>query len=1072
MDNPGTILIIDDSPADITMLSAALAAGFAVKTAATGEQALASIAATAPDLILLDIHMPVMNGFAVCRRLKERPETRDIPVIFLTRADDVNSKAEIFSLGAADYVNMPFQPEELISRITTHLELSRLSRELQYKPLPLEKANNKLPGSGDRFNNFAATVANSTYNWEYWVAPDLGIIYCSPACERISGYRAAEFEQDPGLLIAIAHPDDRERIKRHEDDIVRSNPETLEHEYRIVTRSGEVRWIAHACRIVLGSNGEYLGRRASNRDITDDVQMKELQVFLAQTSSGPGDEPFFNSLARHLAESLDMDFICIDRLEGDGLLATTLTVWCDGHFEDNVTYALKDTPCGDVIGKTVCCYPERVCESFPHDQALRDLRAESYLGVTLWSHASQPIGLIAAIGRTPLKNRRLAEEILKVVAIRAAGELERLDGEAALRKSEQRYRNLLMNLDAGVIVHGADTSVIMNNPRAAELLRLNEAQMRDKQATNPVWELLNEAGAPLPIEEYPVNRILAGGKPVHNVLAGVRQPVTNDLVWLLINGFPVFNHKDELAEIVISFFDITDRKLAEESLMRSKEEFRRLSIEFHGLLDAIPDSIILLDRNLKVLWGNRTAAATIGLTPDTVGGQHCYTLWCKQTTPCAPCPAMKSFASGEVHIETTAMHDGRIWDLRTIPLTDDKGAVESVIEVGRDITEHRRLEDQLHHSQKLESIGTLASGIAHDFNNILTTISGYAQITLMNMSENDPQRHNIECVLQGSERAAHLTQDLLLFSRKQSSDKRPVNINEMVAKVGKFLKKVIGEDIAYTTVMQETPITVLADGHQLEQVLMNLATNARDSMPDGGDLTVTTGTLTLDSRFVSLHGYGRPGLYAFITVADTGMGMDEATQQRIFEPFFTTKDVGKGTGLGLAVVYGIIKQHDGYINVYSEAGTGTVFKIYLPALVAKTEEVSRTLPEPAIVGGTETILLAEDDEMVRNLTKQILTEFGYKVVEAKDGLEAVNKFAENSEIINLLLLDLIMPKMNGKEVIDEVRKVQPGIKAIFSSGYSPDTVRNKLSTEMNIHLINKPATPRDLLQMVRSVLDG
>jgi len=285
MANPDTILIIYDSPAVLTMLSSALAgAGFAVNSAETGEPALASIIATTPDLILLDSHTPVLNGFEVCRRLKSQQETRDIPIIFLTTADDVNSKIEIFRAGAADYVNKPFQQEELISRITTHLELSRLSGELKNRPLALKNSNDTLPGNEDRFKIFAATVANSTYDWEYWVAPDLSIIYCSPACERISGYRAAEFEQNPGLLTAISHSEDRERIKRHEGDIALSNPETFEHEFRIVTRTGEVRWIAHSCRMVLGCNGEYLGRRASNRDITEQVQQRRISGQACQQS--------------------------------------------------------------------------------------------------------------------------------------------------------------------------------------------------------------------------------------------------------------------------------------------------------------------------------------------------------------------------------------------------------------------------------------------------------------------------------------------------------------------------------------------------------------------------------------------------------------------------------------------------------------------------------------------------------------------------------------------------------------------------------------------------------------------
>ena len=278
------------------------------------------------------------------------------------------------------------------------------------------------------------------------------------------------------------------------------------------------------------------------------------------------------------------------------------------------------------------------------------------------------------------------------------------------------------------------------------------------------------------------------------------------------------------------------------------------------------------------------------------------------------------------------MPDGRLLELRAVPNNDESGKVESVIEVIRDITEHKKLEDQLRQAQKMESIGTLAGGIAHDFNNILTAIIGFGQLALMQMGPDDPQREKIEHMLEGGDRAAQLTNDLLIFSRKQVSEKRPVDLNDIIGKVEKFLVRVIGEDIKCSMALHNEPIVVYADPHQLEQVLMNLATNARDAMPKGGDLMISAEQISLGDNFVAIHGYGKPGKYALLTISDTGEGMDEETRKKIFDPFFTTKEVGKGTGLGLAVVYGIIKEHEGFINVYSEPGIGTTFKIYLPLI--------------------------------------------------------------------------------------------------------------------------------------------
>jgi CheY-like chemotaxis protein len=304
------------------------------------------------------------------------------------------------------------------------------------------------------------------------------------------------------------------------------------------------------------------------------------------------------------------------------------------------------------------------------------------------------------------------------------------------------------------------------------------------------------------------------------------------------------------------------------------------------------------------------------------------------------------------------------------------------------------------------------------------------------------------------------------------SERKPVDVNEVVNMVEKFLSMVIGEDIACKTMLRERSLPVYADSHQLEQVLMNLATNARDAMPRGGVFTVKTEQVNITEGFTNAHGYGKAGPYAKITISDTGAGMDEATQKHIFEPFYTTKEVGKGTGLGLAVVYGIIKQHDGFINVYSEPGRGTTFRIYSPLIATEAAEKTVTRLEDPPTRGTETVLLAEDDMNLRKLSRTVLTEYGYTVIEAVDGAEAVKKFMENKDTIQLLLFDLIMPKMNGKEASDEIKKIKPEMKVLFASGYDPDLLQQKELLGEGVHLVYKPITPMDLLRKVRSVLDG
>ena len=511
--------------------------------------------------------------------------------------------------------------------------------------------------------------------------------------------------------------------------------------------------------------------------------------------------------------------------------------------------------------------------------------------------------------------------------------------------------------------------------------------------------------------------------------------------------------------------DITERKKAE-------KELRLQSAALHAAANAI----VITDKNGTIEWVNPAFTALTGYSAkEVIGSNPRDVLKSGVHSEAFFTQLWDTLLAGEVwRGEIANRHkDGTLYpEGQTItPVKDASGEITHFIAIKRDLTEQRKLEAQLQHAQKMESIGTLAGGIAHDFNNILTTIIGYGTIALLKMAPDDPNRLYIQHMLEASNRAAHLTKDLLLFSRKQAIDKKPLELNLVVTKVEKFLKRVIGEDIEFKTILLNSPLPVLADDYQLEQVLMNLATNARDAMPNGGALTVTTTQVLLNEEFVAAQNFGKPGPYALITVTDTGGGMDEATRLRIFEPFFTTKEVGKGTGLGLAVAYGIIKQHDGCINVYSEPGTGTTFRIYLPLITTERREGYRAQQEEISVGGTETILLAEDDEHVRTMIRSVLTDFGYTIIEAVNGADAVNKFAEQNETIDLILIDLIMPKMNGKEALDEIRKIRPGIKAIFSSGYAPETIQQKASLADGVHLIAKPASPTELLKKVRQVLD-
>lgn len=396
-----------------------------------------------------------------------------------------------------------------------------------------------------------------------------------------------------------------------------------------------------------------------------------------------------------------------------------------------------------------------------------------------------------------------------------------------------------------------------------------------------------------------------------------------------------------------------------------------------------------------------------------------------------------------------------------------------------DITERKtaeeqrdKLEMQLRQAQKMEAIGQLAGGIAHDFNNILTAIIGYSSLALAKIGDDDPNRHYIEEVMASANRATILTQSLLAFSRRQVVHLSKVDLNEIVTRFEKFLLRLLREDIELRTEKSEQGLPIFADRGQIEQILMNLVTNARDAMPNGGRITISTCLVELDPSFIATHEIRQADRYAQLSVTDTGIGMTEDIKNRIFEPFFTTKPEGKGTGLGLAMVYGIVKQHKGHIEVFSQPGAGTTFRIYLPLEHFVPEETAQpSVNEAAFRGGTETILIAEDDRSVLRLNATLFREYGYRVIEAVDGADAVAKFNEHRDSISLVILDGIMPRMNGKDAWHAIKEMKPEIKAVFLSGYAEDIFTKDGIPDGKAEFIQKPVTPAVLLQKVREVLD-
>lgn len=549
-------------------------------------------------------------------------------------------------------------------------------------------------------------------------------------------------------------------------------------------------------------------------------------------------------------------------------------------------------------------------------------------------------------------------------------------------------------------------------------------------------------------------------------------------VEMLKNGATDYVLKDRLAKLAPAVqralnekYDRIKHRLAEQALKISEERYRRIT-------EAISDYIytVRIENGQPVETSHSEACfAVTGYTGEEFKDDP-Y-LWLKMVIE-EDRPLVKRQAEEVLsgHFPRPIEHRIIRKDLVTrwvestmVPNYDIHNTLVSYDGILRDITERRNLEAQLLHSQKMEAVGQLAGGIAHDFNNILSAVINYLYLLGNKAKDDNALNEDIRQISSLVMKASDITKGLLAFSRKHVITSSPVNLNASVRNMEKLLGKFIGEDIEISLRLTDREPVIMSDNAQIEQIIINLATNARDVMPGGGQLSIETDVVTIDSTYVKNEGFGQPGTYALLTVTDTGSGMDEETRQKIFEPFFTTKGIGRGTGLGLAIIYGVVTQHKGFIHVSSCPGKGTTFRIYLPVIKGDFREPEKT-GSPDLSGHGETILLTEDEEAVRKSLRFILEKYGYRVIEAMDGESAIDIFRQRMHEIDLLLLDVILPKKHGRDVYETIIKIKPGIKAIFTSGYSGEIINSKRIIQDGLRYITKPVLPDQLLAAIMEVL--
>jgi two-component system, cell cycle sensor histidine kinase and response regulator CckA len=516
-----------------------------------------------------------------------------------------------------------------------------------------------------------------------------------------------------------------------------------------------------------------------------------------------------------------------------------------------------------------------------------------------------------------------------------------------------------------------------------------------------------------------------------------------------------------------------ERKQAQRDLAESEAKMR-------SILNSVDEGFVVLDREYRILSANKAFCNLVGLQEDQVTGGLCYEISHNRDRPCfesgEDCPVKLTFETGKAHTATHTHKDAsgahQFVELKTYPLLDASGTLTSAIETVIDVTENRKLQEQLIHSQKMESVGRLAGGVAHDFNNMLGVILGHAELAMGQLDLSHPILSNLREIWTAADRSTNLTRQLLAFARKQTVAPRVLDLNETVEGMLKILRTLIGEDIDLAWQPGDGVWPVMMDPSQIDQILANLCVNARDAIAGVGRITIETGMATFVPADCAHLTEIVPGEYVTLAISDDGCGMDRETMNKIFEPFFTTKEVSRGTGLGLATVYGIVKQNNGFIKVYSEPGQGTTFRLYLPRPETEAVEVHREERAAPILGGNETILLVEDEHSILNMARLMLERYGYRVLAASNPGDALHLANTHDGEIDLLIVDVIMPEMNGRDLAEQVISLYPEITCLFMSGYSGDVMAHHGMLDKDVNFIEKPFSMQDLAAKVRQVLEA
>jgi PAS domain S-box-containing protein len=1000
------ILVVDDDEEDFMLVRDLLRTSAEVDHAPRVDAALQQIDAEPYDLLLLDYRLGADSGLDLLKQVRNRGV--DAPIIFLTGRGDEEVAVEALKSGACDYLLKSKLTESALSRAVTYAV--RIHRNAKL----LDQAHDRLRASEEKFRALVENISDTIV-----VLDGAGVVRYANASGAL-GYSATE--RIGHSEFELLHPDDVGRVRQLYMDCV-SSADAAHAEFRVLHKDGSWRDVEATAVNHLG-HPAIQGIIVSYHDVTARNRAEEALRL--------SDE-----IVRHAGA-----LILVCNVRGKITYASDSVLTLLGFTREEVLgdgwwqVAFDDTEDANAIRQKLIEAAESGGRVSLAPSARCILCKDGTRRWILWHDTKGPEGLVIGVGHD-------------VTALK--------ETESALQSTNEQLSMLLDSLP--VAVFRAEPKTTALTYISGEVRQITGYSAEEFLADGRFW-LDRIHPDDMPVVREAVRRVIEDGACTYEYRF---RGADGHYRWLLDSARLVRPENGEPDYVVGMWLQIDDRKRAEQALRLQSTA-----------LEAAANAIVITDRDGIVLWVNPAYIRMVGYPAHEIIGVTAQMFQPLDHDTESRTKLKDTVMGGEVwhgELSLLRLDDTRlIVDVTITPLKDPDGTIRNFIAVKQDITEQRSLRERLAQAQKMEAVGRLSGGVAHDFNNILGVILGYSELLAEKIPELDPLHHYVEQIHRAGERAASLTRQLLAFSRQQVLQPVVLSLNSVVSEMDKMLHRLIGEDIEISIVLAPDLANATADRSQIEQIVMNLAVNARDAMPMGGRLSIETANCRLDETYAQRHGAVEPGAYVMLAVTDTGTGMPTDVQAHVFEPFFTTKEPGKGTGLGLATVYGIVKQSGGHVWVYSEPGKGSSFKVYLPAVGVPAEERECEVWSSDKTGSGR-ILLVEDSQPLRELTRDMLRSCGYEVLEAEDAKEAL-VMAAGPQTIDLLITDVVMPGLSGPQLAQALQSARPEMQVLYISGYTDHAVLRNERLDRDAAFLQKPYTRRALSGKVREMLSA